>query len=331
VKFLHGKAFFMFDRKPFSLCLCILVIAALNLGAQQTSLSGPISGYVFEASSRSIRPIMGIPGAAYIGDAVAAGLDWAAIAPGGSSALARTGGEVYLITGLESNLSWSIVEGALPDAGRIAWSADATAAVIASSTEGRIQFIRAAAAGPAVDLPGRVSALAMGPSGDYAVVGVEAEAGGGLYLVGTEGEPRLLAAVGQAAAIALAANERDLFVADATSRQVLEIANFRQEAARMVFADEGSGISDPVGLALSRDGRLLLLANKSQRTLNAYVLATRSLWSQIELDFEPSFLEPLSRNSLFLLKAGGEASEPLLVLDASREPAVYFVPAGRGE
>ena len=45
-----------------------VLIGGLTLSAQEATLSGPISGYVFDSASRSVRAIMGLPGAAYLGD-----------------------------------------------------------------------------------------------------------------------------------------------------------------------------------------------------------------------------------------------------------------------
>ena len=325
----------MFNRKSLALWLCIISISAATLLAQEASLSGTISGWVFDSASRSLRPIIGIPGASYLGDPLVAGLDWAAVAPEGNHALALRAGDLYSVRGLQSNPAWTLIEGALPSPGRIAWSADASVAVLSSSVESRIQFVRnlgeGPVAGPPIDLPGRVSALALDRAGERALVGIEAEQEGGLYLVSPDGSPRLLAPLGRPAAIALAANDRDLFVADRASRQIWELRNFREEATPLLFADDGGGVTDAVGLALSRDGRLLFVASQSGKTLDAYALESRSLSSRSALDYEPSLLEPLSGRVLFLLKSRGSGNEPLLVLDTSREPTVYFVPVGRGE
>jgi len=325
----------MFSTKSLVLWLCIISVSAAVLPAQEARLSGPISGWVFDGATHSLRPIIGMPGASYLGDPLVAGLDWAAVAPEGNQALALRAGNLYAVRGLEGNPAWTLIEGGLPSPGRIAWNASASVAVLSSSAESRLQFVRNLGEGPVagapIDLPGRVLALALDRAGERAVVGIEAEQEGGLYLVSQAEPPRLLARLGRPAAIALAANDRDLFVADRASRQIWEFRNFRQEATPLLFAEDGSGDSDAVGLALSRDGRLLFVASQSGKTLDAYALESRSLFSRSALDYEPSLLEPLSGRVLFLLKSSGNGREPLLVLDTSREPTVYFVPVGRGE
>ena len=44
----------------------LVFMLALPLAAQNSSVRGPMSGYVLEANS--VRPIVGVPGASYLGD-----------------------------------------------------------------------------------------------------------------------------------------------------------------------------------------------------------------------------------------------------------------------
>lgn len=53
--------------------ILFLAAGAAALAAQQGSVSGPVAGYVFDAPARALRPVVGIPGAAYIGTALDAG------------------------------------------------------------------------------------------------------------------------------------------------------------------------------------------------------------------------------------------------------------------
>ncbi len=315
--------------------LCALLIGGLTLAAQEASISGPLSGFVFDRASRSIRPIVGLPGAAYLGDAVAAGLDWAAVAPEGAVALAARDGRLWAVRGVGAEQTWVAVEGVVATPDRAAWNADGSLAVVYAREEGRVQFLRNLAddpvAGPAVELPGRISALALESASGCAVAGVEAPRDGGLYLVCPEAPVRQLAAMAEPAAIALAGGGRDLFVAERATGRILEIRDFRDEAAVMVFAASPGEGWDPVGLAVSADQRRLFVADRAGQRVDAYEVATRTLLAQIAVDGEPSLLEPLSVKSVFLLRSAGGGGEPLLVLDAGREPAVYFVPAGRGE
>jgi hypothetical protein len=311
-----------------------MLIGALTLTAQQATLSGPISGYVFDNATRSVRAIMGLPGAAYLGDPLLAGLEWASVAPSGEVALALKDGKWYAIRGLAAWAHWTELEGSFPAPDRTAWSQDGNTAAVSTGAGGGLRFFRNLLGGPeavsGADLPGPVTALALEASGECAVAAVKAEAEGGVYLACPGATARLLAAVGDPAALVLARGGRDLFVADRTGR-ILEIQDFREAARVMPFAEMPGSGWDPVGLAVSADQRFLWVAHRSERRLDSFDLDSRALAGQIGVEGEPVMLEPLAVKSVFLLRSVGSAGEPLLVLEAGAQPAVYFVPAGRGE
>ena len=82
--------------------LAFLVLAALPVFAQNSgSLSAPALGLVFDAKASALRPILGVPGASYVGAALPHGgdLKLAEVAPGGRFALAvATDGALLLVT-----------------------------------------------------------------------------------------------------------------------------------------------------------------------------------------------------------------------------------------
>src|ERR1022692_1467585 len=102
------------------IALCALAIS----GWAQTSagVAGPVTGFIFDAQLGAVRPMLGIPGAAYLGNGVAIGvqsdgdpgaaylgngvaigLDAASVAPDGSAALAvERSGKLVLYTGLRT-------------------------------------------------------------------------------------------------------------------------------------------------------------------------------------------------------------------------------------
>src|SRR5689334_3973659 len=66
----------------------------------QTISGGPITGAIFDTPTRSIRSIMGLPGAAYLGAAAASTWDLAMPSPDGKRAVALRGAELSLIADL---------------------------------------------------------------------------------------------------------------------------------------------------------------------------------------------------------------------------------------
>jgi hypothetical protein len=52
----------------------LVLLAAAGCAGENSQLSGPVSGYVFDGARREVRPILGIPGASTIGEALDFGL-----------------------------------------------------------------------------------------------------------------------------------------------------------------------------------------------------------------------------------------------------------------
>ncbi len=299
--------------------LALWLLAVLPLAAQPLQVAGPVSGLVFDSESAAIRPILGVPGAAHVGDALVDGLEWASVAPGGKSALAVKGGALYVLGGIDrASPTWTPVEGGLGRPELAAWNAGGSAAVLYWAAAGRLQVVDNSGAHAPISVEGRATALALDSSGERAVAGLE----GGLYLFAGEGPPVLLARLIEPAGITIAGP--DLFVADRASGQILEVRDFAGTPKALPLAEAG----DPVGLALVR-GRLLV-ASGSRKSLDVYDLASRTLAAQIDLEAEPTTLEPLGAN-LLLLSGRARGLDALMVVDTSRDPGVFFVPAGRGE
>ena len=310
----------MIARKLFLLILAAPLLALTDDG---TEIAGPISGFVYDQAARSLRPVLGVPGASYLGDALASEVDAASIAPDGSAALIVQGGRLFAGAGIR-NLApaWTAVEGSLSDADLFAWSQD-SAAVYASAT-GQAQIVRnslrAPAASAAIDLsglPGRVLSMAL--AGDAVVVGVE---GGGVYLASLGNAPKLLAAAQTPVTIAIAGS--DLYFADRDGGRIWQIADFAGAGNPQVFAGD---LDAPVGLHIA--GGRLLAASAGSRQLAVYDLTTHALAATLDLEFTPDTLEPVGARSLALIARAEAGRQPYYVVDTSPDPAVYFVPAGR--
>ena len=186
---------------------------------------------------------------------------------------------------------------------------------------------KADAALDASALTGTVSAIAT--DGENVLAGVSSDDAGGVYLLAAGSSPQLLVRLKNPVAIVL--TKGDLFVADREGQQIWQIQNYRDTPAAALFADGPAGIHSPVGIRVSRDGQKLLVANSGSKTLDTYDVASHSAVGSVQLEFTPTQLDQLNGDALFLLRSGGDGSEPLYVSSGVDSPAVYFVPAGRGE
>ncbi len=307
-------------------------IAGISLAAlawpatAQLGFSGSVAGFVYSPTSRSVRPLLGVPGATSIGSPLLDQVDWASVAPGGAAALAVKDGHLTVLVGLATLApSEAALDGLIDSPDRIAWSKDGSFAVVYSSASGLLQRVRFSAPGPVPDLPldisslGHMTTLAINTTGAGIAFGVDA---GQLYLVENGQSPALLSStIAQPAAAAFDDSGQRLYALDAATQRIIE---FDSGAGGAEFVTLDS-TDTAVGLAVSANNRYVLVTGAA-KTVRVYETSSRNLVNTIPLDFSPSRMERLSADSVFLLN-GASSSEYLLVLDARETPRVYFVPA----
>jgi hypothetical protein len=300
--------------------------------AQSTSFHGPVSGFVYSHASRTIRPLLGVPGATHIGPAVLTGVNFASIGPDGDSALITKDGRPSLIHGLADLAPLeSLSNGLIGAVDRVVWNRDGSFALLYSSSGNQLQRVQLSAAGAAVDPPidlspwGPVTALAIDPAGRQIAFGI---AGSGLYLFAAGQSPALLSSMAQPAVAAFDSAGNRLYAVDLEQQQIFQ---FDSASSAVVFAPltQDSRAVTPVGLAVSGDGRYLLLADSTAQAVRVYDTASAAA-AILPLDFFPSRFEALSPAPAFLLN-GDNGNEWLLVLDARQLPGLSIVPASREE
>jgi hypothetical protein len=312
--------------RPF-IFLSLLLSAGLD--AQPLDVRAPIVGFLHHTESGAIRPLLGVPGSAVLGPAVLRGVTSASIAPDGRWALIKTDGGARLISLAPSESS---AENIIEAADRVVWTRSGSFAVLYSSSTRQLQRVRLSRTQAFPDSPvsvswGEVTSLAIDAAGRQIAVGV-AELGLYLLRVG-EAAPTLLPAIGRPGALAFDEDGR-LYAVDGASQRILR---FDAAGGAVEFAsltEPGEPATDPVGLALSKGGRYLLLADRATRAVRMYETGSGNLASTISLDFAPSRMEPLSSAPSFLLNEPGP-KEWLLILNAADFPSVSFVPRDREE
>jgi hypothetical protein len=242
--------------------------------------------------------MIGVPGSAYLGDALAADVDYAAASPDGDSVAFSRGGALYILRNGSSRLLAEKIDGP------IAWSPDSS--VVAAG--GRLfQIASGSSTGLAV-LDKSLSAIAA--SKDHAV----AAAPGGVWLLNSDAS-RLLAAADDPAALAI--HNNDLYFADRGRGDIWLLRDYVRGGDPVLV----TRIDGAAGVDVAGDRILVTGANR--------VVALRSgtfdPLFEIELDFTASGLSRLS-SSAWLLNAGQHG--PLQVLSLDGNPGVYFVPRG---
>jgi hypothetical protein len=223
-------------------------------------------------------------------------------------------------------------EGAIDAVDRVAWSRDASFAVLYSSSGARLQRVRLAGDQVSVDDPvdltpwGALTSLAIDPSGAQIAFGI---AGSGIYVMNGAQSPALLVSMTRPAVAAFSDTGR-LYAVDAETRRVIEFgADLSPAEFAIADAVDGSEF-EPVGLAVSGSGNYLMVTDRGTRTVRVYETATRTLVDTLRLDLAPAHMQRLSTGATFLLNRA-RGMDWLLVLDATDKPRVYFVPAGEEE
>lgn len=289
-----------------------------------SSLGGPAPGSVFDARSGTVRPMIGIPGAAYLAAASISGADSAFVAPDGTTVLVRESGQWAIHAGPDKLL----LETVIADVSMAAWSPDSKSVALYSDKSSQAQIARIMGqAGDAIDLsslPGLVKGLAF--DGQSILLAVTSDAAGGIYSVSASGAMLRIASASAPAAIAVSGE--DLYFADQGSRQLIQVQGYSRQSAAVPFAGIDGILAAPVGAALSADLKRLYIADGGNR-IAVYDISTRSLLRTRDLDFTPTTLARIGASSALLLNDGrGGAGDPLYVLNDTDNDLldVFFVP-----
>jgi len=196
--------------------IVLMSVAACGLWGQALQFSGPSTGLVYDQPSRTIRPILGVPGSAYLGSPVLSGLPFTSLSPDGTLGITLGGPAPALLSGLLSSLPVETpLDQAISAPDRVFWSADSTTAVLYSSAERLLQRLRIQSGNVVAETPAPLEVV---PAG----IAVTADH---IYLAHKDGR-RILAFPGltpvlderdglaEPVALALSADGRSLYVVE---------------------------------------------------------------------------------------------------------------------
>lgn len=324
----------MFSRN----CLrWVLYSVALSCSAQDLRMTGPITGLVFDGPSRSLRLILGMPGAARLDTTLVSDVEWASVAPNGRIAIMVRQGEARLFSrdAMDSAPDGTAINGVVESPVLSAWAADSSAVALFSTRVQSLQWVRfdtqGATAESAVALAGvegAVTALSADAGSRLAVVAVE---NAGVYRISTRDGVALVLPIPDASAIALESGGRTLWVADRGNAQVVEVALDQEWTAATVLLTDAERFADLSVIGLSSDRKSLYLADRFTKRLYLFERSTALLSEPIVLDVPATLLTPLGRSSVLLLGQRGKLDDPLYILDESSGPSIYFVPVLAGD
>jgi len=337
-----------------SYILLMLAGSALCFGGQQT-LSGPASGYVYDDVAHSIRAVLGIPGAAYLGSQPGPSQepfwDSVSVAPNGKRALGVSGLSVSLIPDLSQPASFSSIAQGSGPVSKIAWSADSNTAAIWSPAVGQLRRITGLDAIPAVHDPIDLTALAgvlsgwsLSPDGRYLAFTGPTSGTASVYLSDRDAAPVPIGSLADSGAVAFSVDGASLFVFNGAEHRILifdlpsgavagsfdaspfqsprgaAVAPAGDRELRTVRRTGPSGVQD---LAVSADGARLYAIGGD--TLCGYDLTTGQMPSCSSLEMTPRSFQSMP-GGLLLLNYSRARSMPLWLLDG-KTGQTWFVPS----
>jgi hypothetical protein len=324
----------------------------------QTISGGPITGAIFDTSTHSIRSIMGLPGAAYLGAAAASTWDLAMPSPDGKRAVALRGAELSLIADLSQPDAATDLGGVIQTVDRVVWSADSSTAVLYSSRSNQLQRVTGLNGTPAIqpslDLSGVGGVLgwAISPDGGslawststsvYLLGGSAVSSSGGSLA------PVSLGAFSDPRALAFASDGASLFVFDRAAQKISRVATASgatldsfaastDAANRVASPARSPGVlrrTPPVrqtsqpdirDLAATTDGAKLLAARSD--AVCVYDLSRQTPDHCDSLDVSPASIQAIGPG-VFVLNYPRTAGLPVWLWDGSAG-SVFFVPSGR--
>jgi hypothetical protein len=257
--------------------------------------------------------------------------EFAAAAPDGGNALVQKDGRLYIVRRLNGfSPVWRELNGAAASIGRAAWGAGSESLALLSSGEPKLEFWSKLSSEPKLSgtsdltsLMEPVVSLAVDSAARTAFVATQGENGGTLFLLRPGEEPRVILPLGRAGALFLSSDW--LYITDRGRNEVLRISGWDKSLRIETVASAAHGLSEPVGAALSADGKYVYVASAGTRQVLAVEIGTGAVKAALDLDFRPTRMERLGSGPLFLLAKGIPGEEPAQVLDANTR-RVYFVP-----
>jgi hypothetical protein len=290
---------------------------------------GPTLGLVHDSQTSTIRPVIGVVGAALVGDPLDLGVPIvaAAVSPRGEYVLALIGDERRLLIMRPRH-------GAKPrnldvpmGADEIVLSPRSRSAAILYRAEERALIVRGLPGNPSIgadiNLGGTAAVLATNDSGTILVAALIEGTSSAVMLHGIDGASRYLAQMTEPSAISFSPDGRDVVISDRGADEVWLFRNIAGTPESHLLASGADRISRPVGAAMSRNGKLAVIANGGSRTISVLDL-TGGDRREVACNCAPTGVEEFGSNVFRLTSV----SDGLVWLFDARgvNSAVRFVP-----
>ena len=301
-------------------------LAAVLEAQPQAAIDGPVAGYVFDKGARALRPVLGLPGASFLGSPLKwhYRVDQAFIAPKLDSAVGVTSEDAFRVFRIRDRIVTQMAVGGLAPAGSaysVAYSpSGTTSALYAGNT---LQLVTglpdAPAVGGGIDLTAIGVPDALAVSDDARIL--LAVVNNSVRLFESYADMGKLIDTAPGALVAFAAGNHVAAVADAGAGVTLFRDLTGAGASQVIAPPDGNGAPFSA-LAFSADGKALFLASAAAHAVRQLDLTGGSRAS-IACNCSPRVLARMG-NVFRLTELAGD---PLWLLDAPEStPRIVFVP-----
>src|SRR5580692_3342337 len=160
--------------------IVLFLFVSLARAAPAQSLSGPVEGFIYDASTHSLRAVDGLPGSATFGPVILSDVGFGSVAPSKNYAIAFQGGHALFVSGLGSaHVSTSPIPDVFGQPEGAVWSSDSSVAVLYSRSGNWIQKLAGMPKTPRSNpnlnlkaLDGSLSAIAVDADGKQIAIGM---------------------------------------------------------------------------------------------------------------------------------------------------------------
>jgi hypothetical protein len=290
-----------------------------------------VEALTFDAPTRSVRAVIGFPGAASFGPALLDSLDFASVAPHQNYGLVFESGKCRFVSGLGSTtISTVAIVGVAANPDGIVWSGNGSLAVLYSRAGSWFQTIAgfpgAPVAGASVDvtsLGGAFTAVAVDLPGKQIVVAVSGVNGAVYQAAG--GQFTRLVSMAKPVSLSFSSDNQTLYALDAAALQVTAVTIGSHGLQTLALP----GIANPVAIQSFEDSQsrqLLYIAGGTDRLLRILDVASQQIVNDVPLNFQPTHLDPFGSGS-FVLAYRSQSAKPLWLFTSTPQAGAYFVPA----
>jgi hypothetical protein len=311
----------------------VFALSFLPAQAQDVQrIAGPVLGFSVDQTA-GIRPILGLPGAATLGQPVisASGLEGVTLSPARDYALAllARGREVVVVKNLRAAAGAAVLDVA-PGPARIAISPSGDAAVLYYVETARIQVLAGLPESPAVSwsldlsgLSGNPAALAVSDGGRAVLIAPAGEAVS-VWLATPDVGQRFLYTAAGAPSLAFLVGSLDAAIADGAAGAVVLVRDPAGQPQVTQIGGQAEGVSQPLAIAASQDNSKIFVANAQPAGVVSLSLTGEDPVTQ-PCNCTLTGLERMASGSAFRLNEAG--SGPIWVLDAGGPTMrLVFVP-----